>query len=126
MIGVGRQTAPASFREACSDFAFVKQADPASQLPKLIPATRAIPRVREILNHSNRPDQWGTVAWVGQYLRQGAETFDPADYGKTSIEDFLQSLNSFDFGTSEAGELMVRYRVAKPATGPQEVTSPTP
>ncbi len=126
VIGVGRETAPKSFRTACYDFALLKQTDAAPQLPKLIPATRAIPRVKDILSHSNRPDQWGTVAWVGHCLRQGTETFDPATYGKASTEDFLRSLNAFDFRTSEAGELMVRYRATGPAAILQEASRSTP
>ncbi len=109
VVGIGKETAPISFRAACTQFLQLPLAKAQSTNPSArVPATKAIPVIRGILAQSNRPGNWGTMSWIGHCLRQSKPPFEPADYGHISIEAFVRSLNFFEFGQSATGETQVR------------------
>ena len=112
VIGVGGGKAAASFRTACSRFVVVDR-PPTASLGSPVPATKAIPVIREALAQSNRPEHWGTVAWIGHRLRLSKPPFEPSDYGHETVEAFVRALNFFEFGRSETGEIQIRDAKAK-------------
>lgn len=127
--GIASEKAPDSFRNACSGFSLLRAA-PAEPAPTaepapgpipatLPPATKFIPTIRGHLAKSNRPDRSGTLGWIGHCLRLGHPGFDPADYGKASLEDFLRGLNFFEFETLDNGEVVIRDPNLRPAAAPQ-------
>lgn len=105
--GVGGTSTPESFRSACASFTLLLEAGDRVAPAPVPPATKCIPKIREHLARSNRPGQRGTIAWIGHCLRLGDPGFDPAAYGKRSLEEFLRSLNYFEFTTSERGEVLI-------------------
>lgn len=127
VVGIGEAKAPPCFRAACTSFVQIgTEAAIKPAPPSLLPPTKVIPLIRDRLAQSNRPGNWGTVTWIGHCLRQAHPTFNPADYGKSSYEDFLRALNYFEFGLSAQGEPQIRDPHSKVAKGAAATPVPSP
>jgi len=144
VIGIGKPTAPVSFRESCSAFYTLSdQTRPAiaaakaapSAAPPQVPAsrpgpqakaaaprqpihqlTKLIPMVRKILTKQSSGDGWGSAAWLHGRILSDNPGFHRHDYGSGGFETMLKQLNYFET-RKEPGKKM-QFRLPVPQANP--------
>ena len=106
LIGMGEVKTPKSFREVCTAFIELRQA--AASAGQVWPATKIIPKVRDILCFSTLEGNWGTVAFIGGHLRRTDQSFLASDYGHPSLEALLEGTGYFETKRSPEKALMIK------------------
>lgn len=106
VIGVGESKTPRAFREVCTAFIELRQA--AASAGQVWPATKIIPKVRDILCFSSLDGNWGTAAFIGVHLRRTDPSFVATDYGHKTLEALLEGTGYFETKRSPEKVLMVK------------------
>lgn len=106
LIGIGESKTPRAFREVCTAFIELRQA--AASAGQVWPATKIIPKVRDILCFSTLEGNWGTAAFIGVHLRRTDQSFLASDYGHPTLEALLEGTGYFETKRSAEKVLMVK------------------
>ena len=106
IIGIGESKTPRAFREVCTAFIELRQA--AASAGQVWPATKIIPKVRDILCFSTLEGNWGTAAFIGVHLRRTDASFIATDYGHPTLEALLEGTGYFETKRSPEKVLMVK------------------
>ena len=120
LIGVGESKTPKAFREVCTAFVELRQA--AASVGQVWPATKIIPKVRDILCFSTLEGNWGTAAFIGVHLRRTDPSFLSSDYGHPTLEALLEGTGYFETKRSMEKVLMLKDPNPKQ---PKAVTLPS-
>lgn len=124
VIGIGEVKAPSSFRAACTRFVTLADGQQAPD-PKptagaaLLPTTKLVPMVRNILTDATAEGGWCTAQWIGSRLKKSVPGFNHRLYGVESLEEKLKRLKYFDQQTAESGTLLFRDPNPLAATAPR-------
>ena len=106
LIGIGESKTPRAFREVCTAFIELRQA--AASAGQIWPATKIIPKVRDILCFSMLDGNWGTAAFIGVHLRRTDPSFVATDYGHPTLEALLEGTGYFETKRSPDKVLVVK------------------
>lgn len=106
LIGIGETKTPRAFREVCTAFIELRQA--AASAGQVWPATKIIPKVRDILCFSMLDGNWGTAAFIGVHLRRTDPSFIATDYGHPTLEALLEGTGYFETTRSPERVLLVK------------------
>jgi uncharacterized LabA/DUF88 family protein len=137
VFGIGRQSTPESFRQACTRFIYTENfatpepATPAAATPtpaaepepapapapaRLSPA-QVVPRLRRAVDEiEGDAEGWVPLGRVGQILNNRYPDFDPRSYGYAKLSDLVDSTGQFEIDRS-APHLRMRPKPARPKRG---------
>jgi hypothetical protein len=133
VIGIGEAKTPRSYRETCTGFVEIVQVlkkdppvvSPEPMVADLLPATKIIPKVREILGLTNDVNGWGKLPWIERHLIQGDSSFIPKNYGFSDLESLLRAVKYFESDLMPNGHIRFRDPHRQPAKkSPQPHTAP--
>jgi hypothetical protein len=111
VMGIGRETTPKAFVNACDVFTFTENLVPKSKIkqPEKISKQPArtensspdpLPLIKSALDIAVQDDGWALLAAVGEKLRQLDPGFDPRTYGHKQLTQLIKSFPA-DFETKE-------------------------
>lgn len=100
VCGVGRDTTPDAFRQACQRFILIENllnqgGDDVSEIKKK-PTNHAFQLIQNVLNSSESNDEWSTLSWVGNHLRQRYPDFDPRSYGVPNLSSLVKATGKLE------------------------------
>jgi uncharacterized protein (TIGR00288 family) len=125
VMGIGRETTPKAFVNACDVFTFTENLVMESNTKHLDKGTPSIeteipisisplPLIKKAVDMSADEEGWALLASVGTMLRQLEPSFDPRTYGKKQLTQLINSFPS-DFETkkkgNKAGTIVVSVRL---------------
>ncbi|MFM2365489.1 MAG: hypothetical protein RIR95_96 [Pseudomonadota bacterium] len=114
VIGFGGTQAPAHYRRTCTQFvelqlakaamAVVPRIESSAQpntttVASVLPSTKLIPLIRDVLAQSSFEGKWGYLRWVEARLKQQDRNFSAENYGHKSLEDLVRGGKYFRIET---------------------------
>ncbi|MFT3972372.1 MAG: NYN domain-containing protein [Amaricoccus sp.] len=119
VIGIGRQTTPESFRQACTRFIFTENllrgpGDTAASDPDAgagpRPASEAAPLVERALEQMEEDAEgWYRLGSVGQRLQNLSPEFDTRTFGQGKLSDLVEATGRFEI-SREGGHVRLRRK----------------
>lgn len=95
VIGVGKQTTPAPFRNACDNFVAIENLEPtakpngSSQEQTKEMQQQLWQLMHQSWQHSRDDSGWAKLGEIGRYVKQFKPDFDARNYGITKLSDFF-------------------------------------
>lgn len=114
VFGIGRQTTPESFRQACTRFIFTEnllsEAEPGADAPKrplrrLDDAAGLIDRALEQMEED--ADGWYRLGALGQRLQNLSPEFDTRTFGQGKLSDLVEATGRYET-SREGGHVRLR------------------
>ncbi len=122
VYGIGRETTPKAFRQACKRFIYVENIDeagvaetpdagPEKAAPQ--PAKRRHPKeardlIIKAMDSIDQDDDWYTLGQIGQFITAANPDFDTRTYGKKKLSDLVQAIKIFETKRGAGNQLLVR------------------
>ena len=114
VIGVGKITTPASFKNACDEFIAIENLGQVDEEPVVLTATQETKRELWRLMHqawqNYRDDSgWAKLGEIGNYLKRIKSDFDTRNYGLKKLSDFFEMhSNRYETRTAKGNGLEVK------------------
>jgi hypothetical protein len=113
VFGIGRQTTPEAFRQACTRFIFTENlmrepevaGEPSAVRRPIEEAARLIDRAIEQLEED--ADGWYRLGTVGQRLQNLSPEFDTRTFGQGKLSDLVEATGRFEV-SREGGHVRLR------------------
>lgn len=108
VFGIGRQTTPESFRQACTRFIFTENlvGEPATD-PEAAAVRRPVGEAVDLLDRAleqmeEAADGWYQLGAVGQRLQNLSPEFDTRTFGHGKLSDLVEATGRFEVGRDGA------------------------
>lgn len=115
VIGVGKTTTPASFKNACDDFIAIENLEPSNEdheqtLALTLEPDRELWRLMHQAWQNYRDESgWAKLREIGKYLKRIKPDFDTRNYGLKKLSDFFDvHSNRYETKTTKNNGLEVR------------------
>lgn len=115
VIGIGRQTTPESFRQACTRFIFTENlVRDAEGGPEASPVRRPVEEAARLIDRAleqleEDADGWYRLGTVGQRLQNLSPEFDTRTFGQSKLSDLVEATGRFEVGR-EGGQVRLRRK----------------
>ena len=114
VIGVGKITTPASFKNACDEFIAIENLGQVDEEPVVLTSSQETERELWRLMHqawqNYRDDSgWAKLGEIGKYLKRIKSDFDTRNYGLKKLSDFFEMhSNRYETRTAKGNGLEVK------------------
>ena len=117
VYGIGKETTPQAFRQACKRFIYVEnisgehtsdEKSPESRPGKSRPLNEARDLILKAMDGLDPEDDWYTLGQLGQYMTAANPDFDTRTYGKKKLSELVESIRIFQTRRSPSNQLQIR------------------
>ncbi len=119
VFGIGERKAPKAFVAACNRFIYIDNIEkPAADNPQAKKSESPKPKqelnhayqlIRNVVQNTNEPDGWASLAFVGSQLGKMYPDFDARSYGHKRLSDLVRAIDRFE-KSGENGGLKIRCK----------------